>query len=79
MKTVEQQVIAIIARAGMIPPAQIRPAATLSDLGLSSLDHVECVTAIEELFHVELTQDELWHLRTVQDVIDAVKNTRAQR
>jgi len=77
MKTIENQVCEIIARAVMIPPSEVKPHATLSTLGVTSLDQVECVLAIEESFQIEIDQSTLWQLRTVQDVINAVNNARA--
>jgi acyl carrier protein len=77
MNNIEGKVIAIIARAVMIPVSEVKPGAKLSALGVTSLDQVECVLAVEETFHVEIGQTDLWQLRTVQDVIDAVKNALA--
>ena len=77
MKTIESQVVEIIARAVMIPAGEVKPEARLSALGVTSLDQVECVLAVEETFHIEIDQSTLWQLRTVQDVIDVVKNHEA--
>jgi acyl carrier protein len=74
MKSIESQVIEIIARAVMIPANEVKPEAKLSALGVTSLDQVECVLAVEETFRVEIDQSTLWQLRSVQDVIDAVND-----
>ena len=74
MKSIDKQVAGIISRAVMIPEKEVVPEAKLSALGVTSLDQVECVLAVEETFQIEIDQANLWQLRTVQDVIDAVKN-----
>ena len=74
MKSIEGKVAKIISRAAMIPESEVVPTAKLSALGVTSLDQVECVLAVEETFQVEIDQEKLWQLRTVQDVIDAVQN-----
>lgn len=42
-----------------IPPTQIRPAATLVDLGLDSLALTELVFAVEDAFRLRIPQDRL--------------------
>ena len=74
MKSIEKQVAGIISRAVMISESEVVPEARLSALGVTSLDQVECVLAVEETFQIEIDQENLWQLRTVQDVIDAVRN-----
>lgn len=56
----------------MIPESEVRPDAKLAELGVDSLDQVECVIAVEEAFQIELDAEALWRLRTVQDVIETV-------
>jgi acyl carrier protein len=51
-RTVEEQVIAILARQAVLDPAQIRPEMTPDDLGLDSLGLVETIFAIEETFDI---------------------------
>ncbi len=63
----------------MIPEADVRPDSNLSELGVNSLDQVECVIAVEEAFQIEVDPQALWRLRTVQDMIQAVQAATAQR
>jgi acyl carrier protein len=72
--TVENTVVRIVSRAAMVPRAEIKPETPLATLGIGSLEQIECVMAVEEELKVELDTPELWKTRTVQDVIDAVKN-----
>ena len=73
--SVGTRVMRIISRSAMVPVETVTPPTPLSSLGIGSLEQIECVFAVEEELKVELDQPELWHARTVQDVIDAV--TRA--
>jgi acyl carrier protein len=51
---VRDRVIAILAEQAVLDPAQVRPEATLADLGIDSLGLVEAVFAIEEAFDVSV-------------------------
>lgn len=71
--SVETTVVRIVSRAAMVPRTAITPDTALATLGIGSLEQIECVMAVEEELKVELDTPELWKTRTVQDVIDAVK------
>ena len=77
MKTVEEGVTNIILRAVMEDVSQIRPETKLSELGMDSLEQIECVLSLEEAFKIELNEAALWKLRTVQEVIEAVNQALA--
>jgi len=79
MKSVEKEIARIISRAAMIPENEVRLDSKLSELGVDSLDQVECVIAVEETFQIEMDPQALWQLRTVQDVIQAVQAATAAR
>jgi acyl carrier protein len=79
MKSVEKEITRIISRAAMIPEKDVRLDAKLSELGVDSLDQVECVIAVEEAFQIEVDPQELWQLRTVRDVIETVEAATAAR
>lgn len=53
-KSVDEQVIAIIAEQALIEPQDVSRDATLEDLGIDSLGLVEAVFAIEETFDVSV-------------------------
>jgi len=72
MKSVEKEIARIISRVAMIPESEVRPDAKLSELGVDSLDQVECIIAVEEAFQIELDAEALWRLRTVGDVVQTV-------
>ena len=77
MKTVEESVTNIIRRAVMEDVSQIRPETKLSELGMDSLEQIECVLSLEEAFKIELNEAVMWKLRTVQEVIEAVNQALA--
>jgi acyl carrier protein len=70
---VEHKVRELISRASGVPVAEIKPEAKLSDLDMESLEKLECVLSLEDALRVEIEEDDLWRLKTVQDVIDAVR------
>jgi len=71
------RVIQIISRAAMVPEDTVTPETPLTQLGIGSLEQIECVFAVEEELKVELDQPGLWQARTVQDIIDAVTKAQA--
>jgi len=79
MKSIEKEIARIISRAAMIPETEVRPDSNLSELGVDSLDQVECVIAVEEAFQIEVDPQARWRLRTVQDVIETVQTAKAAR
>tara|TARA_B000000609_G_C24182476_1_gene360267 strand:+ start:5548 stop:5778 length:231 start_codon:yes stop_codon:yes gene_type:complete len=44
------------------------------DLGADSLDSIELVLELEKNFDIEVTDDEIDNIRTVQDIVDLVDN-----
>jgi acyl carrier protein len=52
--TIEDRVIAILAEQAVLEPSEVRPDATLGELGIDSLGLVEAVFAIEEAFDIQV-------------------------
>jgi len=77
VKTVEEGVTDIIRKAIMEDVSHIRPETKLSELGMDSLEQIECVLSLEEAFKIELNEAAMWKLRTVQEVIEAVNQALA--
>ncbi len=46
----------------------------VDDLGADSLDSIELVLDMEREFDIEITDDEIDSIQTVQDIIDLVEN-----
>ena len=74
--TIETKVIKVIAeKIPNIDIDDIIPEASLiEDLGADSLTIVELVMSMEELFEIEIDDDDAEKLLTVQDAIDFIKS-----
>ena len=75
----DSRIVAILSRASMLPPEAFARDATLDSLGLGSLERIECVMELEDELQVELRDQDLWTLRTVGDVFDAIHRAVAIR
>jgi acyl carrier protein len=73
MTSVDARVVRVLSRAGMVPVESVTPDALLAALEIKSLEQIECILALEDEFHIELPQQDLRRLLTVQDVIDVVR------
>lgn len=84
-KTVEEQVVAIIAEQALIEPEEVSLDATLDDLGIDSLGLVEAVFAIEETFDVSVPfnandpADSEFDITNVRSMVRAVEQLVAQK
>lgn len=77
MTTVDRRVIAALGRAADLTPESLARDAPLASLGIGSLERIECMLALEDELQVELPEEDLRALRTVQDLIDAVQQAVA--
>ena len=76
---VADRVVALLTRRLGISPEMVRLTAELAeDLGVDSVDAVEFTVGLEQEFNVALPDQVIADVRTVQDVIDLVRErTRA--
>ena len=79
MATVEEQVTEILLSILDVKPEEIVPTATLMDLNATSIDIVEILTAIQNTFDVNITEEEAQKIRTVGDAIDRLKAALAAK
>lgn len=70
---VERKVMEIISRASGLAVHDIKPDAKLADLNMESLEKLECVLSLEDALQVEIKENDLWRLKTVQDIVDSVR------
>jgi len=75
----DSRVIAVLSRSAMLPESVLGPDKKLTDLGIGSLEQIECVLGLEDEFQVELPDAQVRRLKTVQDLIDLVKAAVAAR
>ena len=70
---VEQKVKGIIAEQLGVAEDEIKTTSSfIEDLGADSLDIVELVMAMEEVFEVEIPDEEAENIKTVQDAINYI-------
>jgi acyl carrier protein len=77
MTRIEKRVVDVLARAADLPPESLDRNAPLASLGIESLERIECVLALEDELHIELPEGDLHRLRTVEDLIQAVRHATA--
>jgi acyl carrier protein len=67
------RVRAVVAKALLVDPDQIRDEALLvDDLGVSSLDRFELIMDLEAEFGVEIREDDLVGAKTVSDIVRCI-------
>jgi acyl carrier protein len=79
-KEVVEKVKQIVSEQLGVDEAEVTPSASFTDdLGADSLDQVELVMALEEQFNMEVGDEDLEKMLTVQSAIDYVdKHARAK-
>lgn len=72
-KSVERRVIEIIVeQLGVSEEEVTMEASFIDDLGADSLDLVELIMAMEEEFHLEISDEDAEKIQTVQDVVNYI-------
>lgn len=80
MATVEEQLKEILLEILDVKPEDIVPTASfVDDLGATSIDIVEILTAMQNSFDVNVTDDTAGKIRTVQDAVDLLRAAIAQK
>ncbi len=75
--SIEEKVIEIIVEQLDVTREECVPeAAFIEDLGADSLDLVELIMAMEENFGIEISDEELQKIRTIQDAINYIKKKK---
>jgi acyl carrier protein len=75
-KTIEEKLYPIIAEHFSVPLTLVNPEATFAgDFLADSLDMVELVMAVEEVFSVNIDDDEVEKFTKVGDLTDFIKNS----
>jgi acyl carrier protein len=78
--TVEEKVKEIVLEILDVKPEAVVPTATfIDDLNATSIDLVEIVTALQNTFDVNMTEEEAQKIRTVQDAVDFLKAAIAKK
>jgi len=75
--SIEEKVIELIVEQLDVTREECVPEASfIEDLGADSLDLVEMIMAMEENFGVEISDEELQKIRTIQDAINFIKRKK---
>jgi len=69
-----EAVVAAIAKQKRIDQAVVHSDSTLEELGISSLDAITIVYDIEERFDVEVPNEQLENLKSVDDIVFGISS-----
>ena len=73
--TLEEKVIKLVMEQLDVTREEcVLEASFIDDLGADSLDLVELIMEMEEVFGLEIADEELEKIRTIKDVVDFLKN-----
>lgn len=72
------KVVEIITQKVKVEKNMVTPTSTLQDLGADSLDMVEIVMKLEEVFGIEINDEDAEKLHNVQEVANYVQNLRTK-
>jgi acyl carrier protein len=73
--TLEEKVIKLVMEQLDVTREEcVLEASFIDDLGADSLDLVELIMEMEEVFGLEIADEELEKIRSIKDVIDFLKN-----
>ena len=77
--SIADRVVGVLTRRLGISPDVVTPTAQLADdLGVDSVDAVEFTLALEREFNVSLPDEIIADVRTVQDVVDLVRQRTSE-
>ncbi|MCX5833424.1 MAG: acyl carrier protein [Deltaproteobacteria bacterium] len=75
--SIEEKVVEIIMEQLDVTKEEcVLEASFIDDLGADSLDIVELIMALEENFGIEISDEELRKIRTIQDSINFIKKKK---
>lgn len=66
----------IVEQLGVDAEEVVAEASFIDDLGADSLDIVELIMALEDVFDIEIPDDDAEKITTVQDAIDYIKQNQ---
>jgi acyl carrier protein len=73
MNQVAEECIALIAKQKSITPEQIHLESTFDELAVDSLDRVSLAFDVEEKYDIEIPEDQLGRIKTVNDMVRGIE------
>jgi len=70
------RIVALIAQELKVDPERVNEEVTFQELGADSLDMVQIIMKLEELFGVEINDQDAEKMATLHDVVDYVHERR---
>ena len=77
MDDIESRIIELVAKSKNLPVSDVGVNTTFDDLQIDSLDKINLSFAVEEMFGIEIPDENLNSLKTVGDVVRGVEALRA--
>jgi acyl carrier protein len=77
MNDIESKIIELVAKSKNLPAESVRMESTFDELQIDSLDKINLSFAVEEMFGIEIPDEDLNSLKTVGDVVRGVEQLRA--
>ncbi len=72
------KVVTVIAEILTIDPSSITVDSTFESLGADSLDILEIIMKLEEIFNIEINDEAAAHIKTVGQAVDNIQKLRNQ-
>jgi acyl carrier protein len=79
MNSIADECIALIAKQKSITPDQIHLGSTFDELALDSLDRVSLAFDIEEKYEIEIPEDKLGKIKTVNEMVAGIEEALRQK
>ena len=79
MSDIRDELIARIARLAEIPPASVKENVPLRDQGVDSLMAMELVAFIEKRLGIDIPEEDIPKVRTLNDILDKVRQYAGDR
>ena len=76
---IEPQIIELIAQKKKLDPSAITLDTPFADIGVDSLDAIDLVFTFEDRFNINVPDEAVQQLKTVRDVVEAVRAVLAMR
>lgn len=73
MEDIELKIKQAIHQVAKVSEKEISTDSLLADVGVDSFAGIDLMYALEDMFNIKISDDEMKQIRTVRDVVDAVK------